>query len=232
MEHEIDWDQALGIVPKYLKKWLREMEIRGRIKILLTKMLLRSAWILWRVLENWGLFLSFGMSQKRNVRGYTKNRGIPGRYFCRRSFATWDVLLPSEDLAKRLTGNITAKLFWLQPECRDQRRIKVTVCNVSMQLNGDVLAAYLCSCSGVEDCTQITSTSGTAYGDYSFTMSLDRVGFQAIPQTITDRDQTMMLVVDGSSWIFLHVSALKKWPLLLRKRPLLQPLIQQQRLQK
>ena len=30
-----------------------------------------------------------------------KAAGIPARYFCRRSFATLDVLLPSEELAKK-----------------------------------------------------------------------------------------------------------------------------------
>ena len=65
-----------------------------------------------------------------------------------------------------------------------------------MQLNGDVLAAYLSTYGGVEDYTLITSASGTAYGDYSFTMCLARGGFQAIPNTITYRNQTMMVVVE------------------------------------
>ena len=72
--------------------------------------------------------------KKETFEDVLKTEGIPDRYFCRRSFATWDVLLPSEDLAKKLAGNnITTKLFRLQPEYRGQRRIKVTVYNVSMQ---------------------------------------------------------------------------------------------------
>ena len=87
-----------------------------------------------------------------------KTAGIPGKYFYRRSFSTWDVLLPTEEIAKKLaTSNITTKYFRLQPEYRGQRRFKVTVCNVSMQLNGDIIAAYLSSYGGVEDYTQITS---------------------------------------------------------------------------
>ena len=127
--------------------------------------------------------------KKETFEDLQKTSSIPGRYFCRRSFATWDVLLPSEDLAKKLVGNnITTKFFRLQPEYRGQRQIKVTVCNVSMQLNGDVLAAYLNTYGGVEDYTQITSASGTAYGDYFFIMCLDRRGFQAIPHTIPYND--------------------------------------------
>ena len=55
--------------------------------------------------------------------------GIPARYFCRRSFATWDILLPSQELATKLTGNssITTKYYRLQPEYMGRRRIKVTV---------------------------------------------------------------------------------------------------------
>ena len=66
-----------------------------------------------------------------------------------------------------------------------------------MQLNGDVLAAYLSAYDGVENFTQITSASGTAYDDYSFTMCWDRGGVQAIPHKITYKDQTMMVVVEG-----------------------------------
>ena len=127
-----------------------------------------------------------------------KTAGIPGKYFYRRSFATWDVLLPTEEIAKKLaTSNITTKYFRLQPEYWGQRRIKVTVCNVSMQLNGDVIAAYLSSYGGVEDYTQITSAHGTAYGDISFTMILDRGGFNAIPHTIAYRNTTMTVIVEG-----------------------------------
>ena len=126
-----------------------------------------------------------------------KTEDIPDRYFCRRSFATWDVLLPSEDIAKKLAGSkITTKFFRFQPEYRSKRRIKVTVCNVSMQLSGDGLAACQSVYGGVEIVTQVKSTSGTAYGDYAFIMCLDRGGFQAIPHMIEYRDQTMMVVVE------------------------------------
>ncbi len=58
-----------------------------------------------------------------------KSAGIPGKYICRRSFATWDVLLPTEELAKKLaTNNINTKYFRLQPEYLGKRHIKVTVC--------------------------------------------------------------------------------------------------------
>ena len=127
-----------------------------------------------------------------------KSAGIPGKYICRRSFATWDVLLPTEELAKKLaTNNINTKHFRLQPEYLGKRHIKVTVCNASMQLNGDVLAAYLSTYGGVEEYILITSAHGTAYGDYVFTMILDRGGFYSIPHTITYRDTTMMVVVEG-----------------------------------
>ena len=78
--------------------------------------------------------------KKETSEDFLKIANIPGKYFCRRSFATWDVLLPSEEVAKKLAGgNITTRFFRLQMEYRGKRRIKVTVCNVSMQLSGDVL---------------------------------------------------------------------------------------------
>ena len=127
-----------------------------------------------------------------------KSAGIPGKYICRRSFATWDVLLPTEELAKKLaTSNINTKYFRLQPEYLGKRHIKVTVYNASMELNGDVLAAYLSTHGGVEEYKLTTSAHGTAFGDYVFTMILDRGGFRSIPHTITYRDTTMMVVVEG-----------------------------------
>ena len=136
--------------------------------------------------------------KKESFEELLQTAGIPGNYFYRRSFATWDVLLPSEEIAKKLaTHNITTKYFRLQPEYRRKRRINVTVCNVSMQLNGDVIAAYLSSYGGVEDYTQIKSAHGTAYGDFSFTMILDRGGFNTIPHIISYRDKTMTVIVEG-----------------------------------
>ena len=49
-----------------------------------------------------------------------KSAGIPCRYFCRRSFATWNVQLPSEELAG---SNVSTKHFRLQPEYRGTRSI-------------------------------------------------------------------------------------------------------------
>ena len=77
------------------------------------------------------------------------------------------------------------------------RRIKVTVCNVPIQLSGDVLAAFLSDYGDVKDFTTIKSSNGTAHGDYSFTMCLNRRGFQAIPYTLDYEDQAMRVVVEG-----------------------------------
>ena len=136
--------------------------------------------------------------KKETFEDLLKSANIPGKYFCRRSFATRDVLLPSEEVAKKLAGgNITTRFFRLQPEYRGKRRIKVTVCNVSMQLSGDVLAAYLNIYGGVEQVSQVRSTRGTAYGDYVFIMCLDRGRFNNVPHKIKYRDQTMTVVVEG-----------------------------------
>ena len=121
---------------------------------------------------------------------------IPAKYYCRRSFATWVVLLTSEELATKLAGdNITTKHFQLQPEYLGQRRIKVTVCNVPIQLNGEVLAAYLCEHGEMEDIIKAKSPNETVHGDYFFTMCLNRKGFQAIPHTIEYESQIMIVVI-------------------------------------
>ena len=55
---------ALGTLSKGLEKGLEELEIRGRIDILLISALLRSARILRRVLETWGDLLLLRPQEK------------------------------------------------------------------------------------------------------------------------------------------------------------------------
>ena len=72
-----------------------------------------------------------------------RKAGIPCQYYSRNSFATWDVLLPTEQqAAKAATNDIVTKYFRLQPEYKGTRRLRVTVCNVPAIITGEVLAAY------------------------------------------------------------------------------------------
>ena len=71
------------------------------------------------------------------------------------------------------------------------------MCNVPIQLSADVLATFLSDFGDVEDFVTMKSSSGTVHGDYSFTMCLNRGGFQAIPHTLDYEDQVMMVVVEG-----------------------------------
>ena len=136
--------------------------------------------------------------KKETFEDLLKAAGVPAKYYCRRSFATWDVLLPSEDLATKLAGdNITSKYFRLQPEYMGRRKIKITVCNVPIQLNEDVLAVYLSIYGDTEDIVKAKSANGTAYGDYIFTMCLDRGGVTAIPHTLEYESPVMTVVVEG-----------------------------------
>ena len=115
-------------------------------------------------------------------------------------FATWDVLLPSQDLAAKLAGDtITSKYFRLKPEYMGRRRIRITVCNVPIQLNEEVLAAYLYEYVDIEDITKAKSTNG----DYIFTVIISSPcvwtdgGFTAIPHTLEYESQVMTVVVEG-----------------------------------
>ena len=127
-----------------------------------------------------------------------KKAGIPCQYFCRKSFATWDVLLPTEDQAAKLAANnISTKYFRLQPEYRGTRRLRVTICNVPAHITGEVLAAYLSSYGQVEDFNLLRSPAGTAYRDYAFRLCLTRDGFKAIPETLISGDRQMIVMVEG-----------------------------------
>ena len=127
-----------------------------------------------------------------------RKAGIPCQYFCRKSFATWDVLLPTEEqAAKAAANNIVTKHFRLQPEYRGTRRLRVTVSNVPAVITGEVLAAYLSEFGQVEEFNLLRSPAGTAYGEYAFRLCLTRDGFKAIPETIISGDRQMMVMVEG-----------------------------------
>ena len=74
--------------------------------------------------------------------------------------------------------------------------IRVTVCNVPIQLNGDVLAAYLSKYGSVKAITPLKSSDGRVHGDNILTVSLDREGLQAIPNIISCKEQQMIVVIE------------------------------------
>ena len=127
-----------------------------------------------------------------------RKAGVPSQYFCRRSFVTWDVLLPSkEQAAKVASTTITTEFFRRQPEYMGTCRIPVTVCNVPAFITGEVLVAFFGELGRVEEINLLRSAAGTAYGDYAFRLCLKREGFQAIPEVIISRERQMMVVVEG-----------------------------------
>ena len=83
------------------------------------------------------------------------------QYFCGRSFATWDVLPPSQNLAVKLSENcITTKFFRLQSEYMGTHRIHVTLCHVPAILPGNVVASFLSAYDRVEEVTQLRALPG------------------------------------------------------------------------
>ena len=145
-----------------------------------------------KALEPWILSLVVTNLKTRRLTGMKKDTfeelrtaGIPCQYFFRRSFATWDVLLPTEEQAAKISGsNIMTKFFRFQPKHRGTRRVRVTVCNVPAFLTDEILASFLSANGRVEDVSRLRSTAGTVHGDYVFRICLIREGFQAIPHTI------------------------------------------------
>ena len=89
--------------------------------------------------------------------------GIPGQYFCRRSFVTWDVLLPTKEQVSNLPEIcIQTQSYRLQPEYMGTRRVRITVCNVPANLPGEVMVSYLSALNRIEEMTQMRATAGTA----------------------------------------------------------------------
>ena len=153
--------------------------------------------------------------KKETFEELLRKAGIPCQYFCRKSFATWDVLLSTEDqAAKAAASNITTKHFRLQPEYKGTRRFRVTVCNIPAFVTGEVLAAYLSTYGQVEEFNLLRSPAGTANGDYTLRLCLTKDGFYVIPETLISGDRQMMVVVEGRRprcWAYKKVGHIAKF---------------------
>jgi len=122
---------------------------------------------------------------------------IPAKHINRRSYATWDVLLPSEAEAMRCsTRNIIYKGCKLQPEYKGERRTRVTLFNVPAMISTEYLMAILSNYGDVV-AMGVTSERGVRVGEFAFLMALKREGFDGIPDTLTFRSWRMTVVVEG-----------------------------------
>ena len=138
------------------------------------------------VLEPWIISLivfdiknrRFAKLKKDSFDELLRTAGISGQYFCR-SFATWDVLLPTkEQAAKRAVTCISTKFLRSKPEYLGTRRIRVTVCNVPGTITGEIVTTFLNAYDRVEDISKLRAAAGTTHGDNMFRICLDREGFQ------------------------------------------------------
>ena len=86
----------------------------------------------------------FAGLKKNTSEEVMRTAGIPGQYFSRRSFATWDVLQLTKEQAVKLDEScISTKSFWNKwfPE----------ICNVPINFPGEVVASYLIAFGRVEE---------------------------------------------------------------------------------
>ena len=77
--------------------------------------------------------------KKEDFADLLRTSGVPCQYFCRKTFVTRDVLMPTKEQASKIAANNLTKFFRLQPEYMGTRRIRVTVCNVPVFITGDWL---------------------------------------------------------------------------------------------
>ena len=123
---------------------------------------------------------------------------FPAKYVYQRSFATWDVLLPTEEEAvRRAVRDLTFQNVRLQPEYLGCRRTKVKVFGIPPTLEPDHVAAYLSEFGDVEAMSPLYGKSGIQVSDYAFTLNLRREMFDAIPDTIQFMKHRLTVVVEG-----------------------------------
>ena len=105
-----------------------------------------------------------------------KFAGIACQYFCRRSYATWDIL----PLPEMLTWiNVSTKQFQFKPEFKGTRRIKLTVCIVPLKLNGEAFADYMSASAASKRWKPCASQTGWHTETSSWTSTL--IGRASVP---------------------------------------------------
>ena len=110
---------------------------------------------------------------------YWFKSGLSFKYFCRRSFVTWEILFSyEEDTVRRSTKNTLTKFYQLELNHLGIVRTKVKNFNVLIDLLSEVLVSYL-----------ISST-----GNSAFLLCLWREEFAAVPDTL---NQELMVVMEG-----------------------------------
>ena len=112
------------------------------------------------------------------------------------SLQTWDVVLPTKEQVSKLAETCIQTISCrLHPEYMGTRRVQITVCNVPVNLPGEVIVSYLSAFGRTEEMTQMRATAGTAQGDHGFQLCLDRGGFQAISDTFYFKHRLVVVVV-------------------------------------
>ena len=100
-------------------------------------------------------------------------------------------------MTKLAGGNLITKNYKLQPEYMGTRSIRVTVFNVTTDLSGDVLVAFLSSFSKADDMSSIITSSSLIHENYVSKICLKRDGFQTIPDAINYKDRQLIVVIEG-----------------------------------
>ena len=115
------------------------------------------------------------------------------RYFCRRSFATWDILLPTKEEAAKVVGSyIITKHFRLKLEYMRSRRIWVTVCNVPVTVTDIVLGSCFSANGKAKEVIPLRNNTGSAFGHYGIWILLNKI--------ISDKSLTQFLTRIEKLW--------------------------------
>ena len=88
--------------------------------------------------------------KRKTFEDIMRTSGNPWRYFCHCSYAAWDIQLPSKKKTQKQAEKcIVTKFFWQQLGYMGSQRIKVTICNVPIQLPSHILTSFLSKCGRV-----------------------------------------------------------------------------------
>lgn len=113
------------------------------------------------------------------------------------SNAIWDLLLGTEEDAKRIAGSVlSTAAVRLQTEYMGTWRTKITVHGVPVDICEDRLGDIFSKYGQVEEVSAITTKSGIATGDVMLHVTLARQTFGKVPNILMGRKKRMLVVVE------------------------------------
>ena len=122
----------------------------------------------------------------------------PALQFCRRDWASWEILAPTEEAAQKIAeGDFTTKTLRFQPEYMGRRRVRARVYGVPIPLFDEYLGAIFSDYGEEVVLAPEIGRYGQRTGEIIVTLLATKDDTEKIPDILKIRNRLLTVVVQG-----------------------------------